>query len=820
MTDEERCRLCPERKSETGTWICCDVCETWYHVRCLKLTPEEFDIIDQYHCADCIPKAGPSTLLRKSSRRTGKINYADLVNGVVSHNSKWRVLLDSHQFLPDKFERVQGRDLTLDRLRVTGFRSPIIVKQSMDSNDKINEDLDMKMPPSTLTIDDICNAVGVDTPVEVIDVATQSEQADWTMGSWAEYFGAERHERVYNVISLEISGTPLGEQIKRPAVVRELDWIDNFWPEALKSTEFPKVQLYCLMSVKDSFTDFHIDFAGSSVFYHILSGSKIFYFVEPTPTHLKKYAKWSSSSEQSTTFFGDEVAGKCYKVELQQGDTMLIPAGWIHAVYTPMSSIVIGGNFVHSLHIPMQYRVCDIEMETSVSPKFRFPFFEKLNWFVALGCMTRGQDYLSTLSPLELQGLLALTVYLYNRHRMLKNEPHKIMKDERHMIRASVPTEAFSYANGGLMGLLRDLNQLICSILEGPNADKTTVISIDNALRLLTEEEEQQRNKEEEEQKAAIENNKPRIKLRIKLNSTTSSTNSGDEDSIEQQVPNSATCTITTSSSNTPPIASPTMLATSTTVITPPKIKLKIPLLSSAKKSRNQNGKSGRAVRSRKKPDSDIYESGNELDDLSGSDSDPDQQPTSDEEWNASENHTGEGLDEAKDNDEDDELEDEGCREDLRSSDSEYDEGGKRPRKSRRTSGSLSRPLKGTGHIKSASLVTASDNITNSTIHYRIKVNSSETVYFGDDKDTADDCQRSPNHIDHRPSKRDSDEEDEVVLGLGKKRKLTPKQFSALLTPTSSGGSSSVTSTSAAKKKAALGVTAKDRIRNILMKRR
>lgn len=37
--------------------------------------------------------------------------------------------------------------------------------------------------------------------------------------------------------------------------IRELDWIENFWPNALRPTEFPKVQLYCLMSVRDSYTD-------------------------------------------------------------------------------------------------------------------------------------------------------------------------------------------------------------------------------------------------------------------------------------------------------------------------------------------------------------------------------------------------------------------------------------------------------------------------------------------------------------------------------------------------------------------------------------
>ncbi|KAG0220526.1 hypothetical protein B0O80DRAFT_476084 [Mortierella sp. GBAus27b] len=779
--EQETCRLCPKGRPETGTWICCDVCETWYHVRCLKLSVDEFEAIDQYHCADCEPKAGPSTLLRKSSRRTGKINYADLVNGIVSHHDKWRVLLDSHQFLPDKFIRIEGKDLTLDWLRSTGFKTPVVVKGDPDG---AMEGLGMAMPPKSLTVDDVRDAVGADTPVEVIDVATQSELLDWDMGTWAEYFKAEPKERVYNVISLEISGTPLAAQIRRPNVVRELDWIENFWPKELQATEFPKVQLYCLMSVKDSFTDFHIDFAGSSVFYHILSGSKTFFFVEPTSTHLRKYAKWSSSSEQSTTFFGDEVAGKCHKVELKQGDTMLIPAGWIHAVYTPSSSVVIGGNFIHSLHIPMQFRVCDIEMETDVSPKFRFPFFEKLNWFVALGCVERGSDYLSTLSSTELSGLLVLTVHLYNRQKKLKNETAHLIKEERHMIRASIPAEVSSYSKGGSLGLLRELNWTVISLLEerlGASSSATDVTAtttniIEPGLRLPSEEAE----REEEQRATEAEKNKPKIKLRIKLSSPTSPGHSGDEDCNhgEQQVPASA-------APNTGDA---------------PKLKFKIPLVSGGNKSYTNS--SSQQSRKSKVPGTE-FESGSEQDDSGDDITGLDQHLTSDEEWNEIENQIDEGFDEAKE--EEEELDD-GML-DLKSSDSEYDVGTrkvKRARLNRKRTGSTSKTVSGTPSTTSK-MASAAQSVSRP----RVKRPSTETVYFDDIGEA------SPEYSS--PQREESDEE-EVVLGLGKKRKLTPLQFSKLIAgPTTSSSNSSST---APKKKAVCGGTAKDRIKSLLLKRR
>ena len=39
----------------------------------------------------------------------------------------------------------------------------------------------------------------------------------------------------------------------------------------------PCVQKYCLMSVKDSYTDFHVDFGGTSVWYHVLRVSSYMY---------------------------------------------------------------------------------------------------------------------------------------------------------------------------------------------------------------------------------------------------------------------------------------------------------------------------------------------------------------------------------------------------------------------------------------------------------------------------------------------------------------------------------------------------------------
>ena len=82
-------------------------------------------------------------------------------------------------------------------------------------------------------------------------------------------------------------------------------------------------------------------------------GEKVFYMVRPTPANLNLYETWLNASNQSELFFGDQV-DKCYRCVVKQGQTFFIPTGWIHAVFTPIDSLVFGGNFLHSYNIPMQ----------------------------------------------------------------------------------------------------------------------------------------------------------------------------------------------------------------------------------------------------------------------------------------------------------------------------------------------------------------------------------------------------------------------------------------------------------------------------------
>ncbi|CAI0438463.1 unnamed protein product [Linum tenue] len=50
------CGACGESYGTDEFWICCDVCERWFHGKCVKITPAKAEHIKQYKCPGCSGK--------------------------------------------------------------------------------------------------------------------------------------------------------------------------------------------------------------------------------------------------------------------------------------------------------------------------------------------------------------------------------------------------------------------------------------------------------------------------------------------------------------------------------------------------------------------------------------------------------------------------------------------------------------------------------------------------------------------------------------------------------------------------------------------
>lgn len=335
------------------------------------------------------------------------------------------------------FKVTNGQEFNKNFVSRHGFNQPVLFTAHLPFQ------IGLKVPgkdgAAPFSFDTVAKLVGPYRTTQVIDTATQLT-TEYTLQEWVDYLGTPDKERtrILNVITLEYSQTPLGKLVTEPQFARDVDFVSKCWPktvddlqlildhrrgnndnspdnddddnnggddrsnaseeeeeddlvELLKDLqeEIPRVSKYCLMSAGGSYTDFHVDFGGTAVWYHVYFGQKIFYFIEPTQKNLKLYSEWAtngSGSKAGNAFLPDLITaagGDVFEVHLKKGQTLFIPSGWIHAVFTPKDSLVFGGNFVHQHSLEMQLTIYRLEKRMRVGSEYKFPNYQKLMWYVA-----------------------------------------------------------------------------------------------------------------------------------------------------------------------------------------------------------------------------------------------------------------------------------------------------------------------------------------------------------------------------------------------------------------------------------------------------
>lgn len=299
---------------------------------------------------------------------------------------KLRQVLSDSEHDESMIENLSGEKLTVQYLQKNGFNKPIMVKH----RDHLSLEIPPKFHSREFGVEALRSYLGSRRIVDALDTITQKTKS-MTMREWCQFWITFPRNQILNGISLEFSLTKLDQYIIPPKIVRQIDWIEKAWPRHLKETQknytnnidemmYPKVQKFLIMSVASSYMDFHVDFGGTSVWYYVLRGLKVFYLIPPTDENLILYADWVRSKEK-TTFLGD-IAEGCTRVEVFTGNTVFIPAGWIHAVFTVKDCIAFSGSFLHSFGIENQLKVSYLEESLGVLDIHRFPFFTEMLWYV------------------------------------------------------------------------------------------------------------------------------------------------------------------------------------------------------------------------------------------------------------------------------------------------------------------------------------------------------------------------------------------------------------------------------------------------------
>lgn len=474
------CSVC-DNKSDSIDWICCEDCNDWYHTDCIKLNlnlnSTDIKKLKHFTCLNCSKKKNENTSVRKSNRVKKRIDYVALNNQSIireinkhPHIESFKSFkndrpLDKLVYLVDtnvdKNEKGLFTDKILsDILYKTSFKKPILIKGANPNiTETYNEKVKINFQIPNFDINKISNIIGFKKKLPVMDVMSQNNLNNWNMLNWLNYFNSLDRKQIFNVISLEISSTNLSNFIKLPKIVKNLDIVLklknlNKYDKKL-NLKIPKIQKYLLMSVKNCFTDFHIDFGGTSVYYSIVKGRKKFLLFPPTARNLKAYENWCLSENQNKVWFPslikklspgdskkikyDAYINNGMVIEIEMGDLLLLPSGWIHAVLTEEDSIIIGGNFLNILSLESHLKIHQIELNTHINEKFKYPNFIKFVWLIGYYLMLKNLN----LSNSEITSVGCLLDFYINQLNSIKNLNNKKLSkaDEKvfRKIKNSIP---------------------------------------------------------------------------------------------------------------------------------------------------------------------------------------------------------------------------------------------------------------------------------------------------------------------------------------------------------------------------------------------
>ncbi|KFD67773.1 hypothetical protein M514_07513 [Trichuris suis] len=418
--DQSSCTLCSPASDNVEAdaddfMVACDSCQLWFHGRCVNLDEIDAADIEQFHCPSCIRYRGPSVARAKANNN--RYDWSDVdgsMKPLQTGSQQFIEMLMKRQFsefTSDVIVMENGFEFGLSYFEKNSFDRPILFKSA--------EHLELTLPSATLSLKELGNLVGMTRMVDAIDVNRQ-RTFRMELGKFLRHFEEPKRSHVLNLISLEVSQTDLGDMITEPEIVRQISWVDLYWPHDQSNDNCsvtyltPEVSKFCLISMAGSYTDFHIDFSGTSVWYAPVRGCKVFYLIKPTEENLRLFEEWMSNSNHSEQFFADMVS-HCSSLTVSPGNVVLIPTGWIHAVLSPADSVVYGGNFLHSYNIELQLKIFDMERRLDLPDKFLFPNFIILHWHVAnrlLEILNDYNDEENSLPPYLLNGIQALSKHL------------------------------------------------------------------------------------------------------------------------------------------------------------------------------------------------------------------------------------------------------------------------------------------------------------------------------------------------------------------------------------------------------------------------
>uniref|UniRef100_F1L2Z2 Lysine-specific demethylase 7 n=1 Tax=Ascaris suum TaxID=6253 RepID=F1L2Z2_ASCSU len=186
-------------------WIRCDLCNRWYHGKCVNVEEYESALIDEFHCGCCTVTKGPTTMKQVLLDHRYSFEDATQMNKPTQIGTK--------RFIEEFKKKSESIPLATEEHVITvedgykfaeTFNRKDVWKQlylisSVDG-------LGLQLPEKGFSLKNCVDVVGVNRMVDTIDVYKQHTY-QMSFGRFYELFMAKERPRLYNILSLEFSNS-------------------------------------------------------------------------------------------------------------------------------------------------------------------------------------------------------------------------------------------------------------------------------------------------------------------------------------------------------------------------------------------------------------------------------------------------------------------------------------------------------------------------------------------------------------------------------------------------------------------------------------
>ncbi|KAJ0408553.1 hypothetical protein ATCC90586_009574 [Pythium insidiosum] len=353
----------------------CHYCGSWFHGKCVQVSELDAMAILKFACPTCAQHGhatvryqdglvdldglayAPLPMQRRQSSTTDyaspSANHSPSPAFTYRKNSElFRRTLRSAVFARSGVRVVSPQEFVPSYFKYQPLDAPLLV---LDNNWGI---AGLMKPLPAITVDDISALLTQPSHVCVLrglDVGSQQtfplSAADWS----ARMAHRAAPDAPWNA-QFRVLETPFRHEVAPPVAVSAVDWHYALSQCSGGAAQTPNPELYGTLCGTGTFFDFTIAPDCQASWLAVSSGELTVFLIAPSTTNLQAFRHWVSGSngDASTTIFLAERVTHCIKCHVRSGSSMVIPSGWIFALYADECSSFFSGHFGATQMLPSQ----------------------------------------------------------------------------------------------------------------------------------------------------------------------------------------------------------------------------------------------------------------------------------------------------------------------------------------------------------------------------------------------------------------------------------------------------------------------------------